>query len=122
MAINSFRDNKTKFQSQLRNCNNIVISSGAGISAESGIETFRGEKGIWKKLKPEELATFSAFSKNPEIVWEEKGRIHYAALEPGTETNLINYQPCIVTRGALTRGLATIWDRGDNILKNLSFT
>lgn len=46
------------------------ILTGAGMSAESGVPTFRGEKGIWKKLKPELLANFDAFMKNPELVWE----------------------------------------------------
>ncbi|HSP89003.1 MAG TPA: NAD-dependent deacylase [Ignavibacteriaceae bacterium] len=48
----------------------IVFFTGAGISAESGIPTFRGKEGIWNKIKPEELANFDAFLKNPELVWE----------------------------------------------------
>ncbi|MCK5347054.1 MAG: NAD-dependent protein deacylase, partial [Candidatus Heimdallarchaeota archaeon] len=56
---------KQDFQNVLRSCQNVVISSGAGISAESGIETFRGQGGIWQKLKPEELASFDAFMRNP---------------------------------------------------------
>ncbi len=48
----------------------IVFFTGAGISSESGIPTFRGKDGIWNKLKPEELANFNAFIRNPEMVWE----------------------------------------------------
>lgn len=48
----------------------LVFFTGAGISAESGIPTFRGKDGIWNKLKPEELANFNAFLRNPEMVWE----------------------------------------------------
>lgn len=48
----------------------IVFFTGAGISAESGIPTFRGKDGIWNKLKPEELANFDAFMRNPDMVWE----------------------------------------------------
>ena len=48
----------------------IVFITGAGISAESGIPVFRGKDGIWNKFKPEELANFNAFLKNPELVWE----------------------------------------------------
>lgn len=48
----------------------IVFFTGAGISAESGIPIFRGKDGIWNKLKPEELANFDAFLRNPELVWE----------------------------------------------------
>lgn len=48
----------------------IAILTGAGISAESGIPTFRGEEGLWKKYRAEELATPSAFSRDPKLVWE----------------------------------------------------
>jgi len=48
----------------------VVFFTGAGISAESGVPTFRGNGGIWEKFKPEELATFEGFRKNPELVWE----------------------------------------------------
>lgn len=48
----------------------IVFFTGAGISSESGIPTFRGKDGIWNKLKPEELANFNAFIRNPNMVWE----------------------------------------------------
>lgn len=49
---------------------NVVALTGAGISAESGVPTFRGRDGLWNKLKPEELANFDAFLKNPELVSE----------------------------------------------------
>jgi NAD-dependent deacetylase len=47
----------------------VIVLTGAGISAESGIPTFRGAGGLWEKYKPEELATPQAFNKNPELVW-----------------------------------------------------
>lgn len=64
----SMLDNLTieKFSS----AKSIVFFTGAGVSAESGIPTFRGKDGIWKKLKPEELANFDAFLRNPDMVWE----------------------------------------------------
>jgi len=55
---------------ELRKAGSIVFFTGAGISSESGIATFRGEDGLWKKFRPEELASFDAFIKNPELVWE----------------------------------------------------
>lgn len=55
---------------KLRNAQRVAVLTGAGISAESGVPTFRGEDGIWKKLKPEELANFDAFMNNPDRVWE----------------------------------------------------
>lgn len=48
----------------------IVVLTGAGVSAESGVPTFRGEQGLWKTYRPEQLANPSAFSANPELVWE----------------------------------------------------
>jgi NAD-dependent deacetylase len=44
--------------------------TGAGISAESGVPTFRGSGGLWKEYKPEELATPEAFARDPRLVWE----------------------------------------------------
>ena len=55
---------------RIKHANHIVFFSGAGMSAESGIATFRGKDGIWNKFKPEELANFDAFMKNPGLVWD----------------------------------------------------
>ncbi|GBD88184.1 NAD-dependent protein deacylase [bacterium BMS3Abin03] len=55
---------------KLKSARSVVFFTGAGISAESGIPTFRGKNGIWNKLKPEELANFNAFMQNPDMVWE----------------------------------------------------
>jgi NAD-dependent deacetylase len=57
-------------KSLLKKGKKVVVLTGAGISAESGVPTFRGEDGLWKKFKPEELATFDAFISNPQLVWE----------------------------------------------------
>jgi len=59
-----------KLKSLLFKDTKVVVLTGAGISAESGVPTFRGEDGLWKKFRPEELATFDAFMANPELVWE----------------------------------------------------
>ncbi|RLJ70763.1 NAD-dependent deacetylase [Hydrogenivirga caldilitoris] len=48
----------------------IRVLTGAGISAESGIPTFRGKDGLWNKYDPAELATPEAFEQNPKLVWE----------------------------------------------------
>ena len=48
----------------------VVVLTGAGVSAESGIPTFRGAGGLWKQFKPEELATPIAFGRDPRLVWE----------------------------------------------------
>lgn len=54
----------------ISNARSIVFFTGAGISAESGIPTFRGKEGIWNKLRPEELANFDAFMRNSNLVWQ----------------------------------------------------
>jgi len=48
----------------------VAVLTGAGISAESGIPTFRGEDGLWKQYRAEDLATPSAFNRDPKLVWE----------------------------------------------------
>lgn len=48
----------------------VVVFSGAGVSAESGVPTFRDKDGLWQKMKPEELANFNAFMRNPDLVTE----------------------------------------------------
>ncbi len=48
----------------------VCVMTGAGVSAESGVPTFRGHGGLWQKFKPEELASVDAFLQNPDIVWE----------------------------------------------------
>ena len=47
-----------------------MISTGAGVSTESGIPAFRGFGGLWEEFKPEELATPEAFARDPEKVWK----------------------------------------------------
>jgi len=55
---------------KLRRAKSVAALTGAGISAESGVPTFRGDEGLWKKFSPEELANFDAFMRNPDMVWE----------------------------------------------------
>jgi NAD-dependent deacetylase len=55
---------------RLASAQRVAALTGAGVSAESGVPTFRGEDGLWKKFRPQELANFDAFMQNPELVWE----------------------------------------------------
>jgi NAD-dependent deacetylase len=48
----------------------VAALTGAGVSAESGVPVFRGEEGLWRNYRPEELATPDAFQRNPRLVWE----------------------------------------------------
>lgn len=60
----------SKFRELVKSSKRIVALTGAGISAESGIPTFRGAGGLWRKFVAQELATPSAFRSNPSRVWQ----------------------------------------------------
>ena len=55
---------------KLRDAKKIVFVTGAGISQESGIPTFRGKDGLWRNYDAMKLATINAFYDNPKLVWE----------------------------------------------------
>ena len=59
-----------KIANRLSNAKKIVFVTGAGISQESGIPTFRGKDGYWRKYDPMKLATIDAFYDDPKLVWE----------------------------------------------------
>ena len=56
--------------SLLANAGTILVLTGAGMSAESGVPTFRGAEGLWRSFRPEQLATPQAFARDPRLVWE----------------------------------------------------
>jgi NAD-dependent deacetylase len=62
----------------------ITVLTGAGVSAASGVPTFRGADGLWKNFRPEALATAEAFRRDPGVVWEWYAwrRSRIAACEP----------------------------------------
>ena len=60
-AIEAIRERKPR---------RIVAFTGAGVSADSGIPTFRGAEGLWRSFRAEDLATPGAFERDPETVWE----------------------------------------------------
>lgn len=55
---------------KIRNSKKVVFVTGAGISQESGIPTFRGNDGLWKNYDVMQLATIDAFNDHPKLVWE----------------------------------------------------
>lgn len=60
----------SEFKKSLNSAKNVVILSGAGLSAESGIPTFRGSDGYWRKYRASSIATPEAFKSSPSLVWE----------------------------------------------------
>lgn len=55
---------------RLSTARHVAVLTGAGVSAESGIKTFRDPDGLWAKLNPAELASVNGFMSNPEMVWD----------------------------------------------------
>jgi NAD-dependent deacetylase len=73
----------------VRECGSMCVLTGAGVSAESGVPTFRGPGGLWKNRDPMSLATPEAFAEDPRTVWEwyewRRGLIRACAPNPGHE-------------------------------------
>jgi NAD-dependent deacetylase len=63
-------DFSPEFLNVLKSAKRVAVLTGAGISAESGVATFRGKEGLWAKFRPEELASADAFMLNSALVWE----------------------------------------------------
>lgn len=62
----------------------VCMLTGAGVSAESGVPTFRDKDGLWSKFKPEELASMDGFLRNPSLVaeWYEHRRQMVRGVKP----------------------------------------
>ncbi|WP_206020318.1 NAD-dependent deacylase [Rhodovarius crocodyli] len=62
----------------------LVVLTGAGISAESGLATFRDPGGLWQRFRPQDLATPEAFARDPDLVlgWYDARRAQLAEVEP----------------------------------------
>jgi NAD-dependent deacetylase len=57
-------------RAHLASARSITVLTGAGISADSGVPTFRGPDGLWRTYRAEDLATPEAFERDPRLVWE----------------------------------------------------
>ncbi|MBK9306191.1 MAG: NAD-dependent deacylase [Nitrospira sp.] len=60
----------SRLKERLASSKDIVVLTGAGISADSGVPTFRGKNGLWRTHRAEDLATPEAFERDPRLVWE----------------------------------------------------
>ena len=69
----------------------ITVLTGAGVSAASGVPTFRGADGLWRNFRPEALATAEAFGRDPKLVWEWYAwrRFRIAACDPNAAHHVI---------------------------------
>ncbi len=79
----------TALAARLRSARRTTILTGAGVSAASGVPTFRGRDGLWKQQRPEDLATPEAFERDPDAVWEwyawRRARVAACAPNPAHE-------------------------------------
>jgi NAD-dependent deacetylase len=57
-------------QHKLSSARSVTVLTGAGISADSGVPTFRGTDGLWRNFRAQDLATPEAFERDPRLVWE----------------------------------------------------
>ncbi len=73
----------------VKECRSLCVLTGAGVSAESGVPTFRGPGGMWRNRDPMSLATPEAFAADPKMVWEwyqwRRDLIRKCAPNPGHE-------------------------------------
>ena len=71
------------FRSHFKNAKHVVVLTGAGVSAESGVPTFRGAGGFWRQYQAQDLASPDAFEYDPSLVWEF---YHYRREVMGTKS------------------------------------
>lgn len=60
----------SEVRERLTQARRVTVLTGAGISADSGVPTFRGTDGLWRNFRAEDLATPEAFERDPRLVWE----------------------------------------------------
>ena len=103
----------------LRAAAHIAVLTGAGVSAESGLATFRSAGGLWRNHRPEDLATPQAYARNPQLVWAwyrerfetaaraEPNAAHYALaqLESSKHLTLVTQNVDGLHRRAGSRGV-----------------
>ncbi len=95
---------------RLRVASRVTVLTGAGVSAASGVPTFRGPDGLWRSYRPETLATPEAFRADPRLVWEWYGwrreRVAACAPNPAHE---------VLARWARERGTTVVTQNVDDL-------
>jgi NAD-dependent deacetylase len=92
----------------LASASNVAVLTGAGISAESGVPTFRGAAGLWRQFRPEDLATPEAFARDPKLCWEwydwRRGLIANVQPNPG-HTALVDLERSVPSFTLITQNV-----------------
>src|SRR5437868_7826023 len=97
---------------RIRDARRVTVMTGAGVSAASGVPTFRGPGGLWRTYRPEDLATAQAFARDPKLVWEWYGwrREKVAACEPNAAHHVLARWS-----GAVSRDVRVITQNVDDL-------
>ena len=99
---------------------NLVIFSGAGMSAESGIQTFRDHDGLWENYNIEEVATPEAWARNPQLVQDfyNQRRKHILHAQPNRAHQLIAQLQQYYHLNVITQNIDDLHERAgnDNVL------
>lgn len=101
-------------QRWLAEAERMVVLTGAGISKESGLPIFRGADGLWRKHRPEQLATPEAFRRDPRLVWEwyDWRRSVHAQVEPNPgHRALAQLESCLRDFTLITQNVDALHER-----------
>jgi NAD-dependent deacetylase len=96
----------------------VVVLTGAGISAESGVPTFRGAGGLWRSYRASDLATPQAFRSDPRLVWEfyEWRREVISACQPNVaHTTLAMMEQCLADFTLITQNVDGLHQRAGSL-------
>ena len=95
---------------RVRDAGRVTVMTGVGVSAASGVPTFRGPEGLWRMYRPEDLATREAFARDPGLVWAWYAwrRAKVAACEP-------NAAHAVLARWSTRHGVCVITQNVDDL-------
>ena len=99
-----------KLAAHIRRATRLTVLTGAGISAGSGVPTFRGAEGLWRRYRAEDLATPAAFRRDPVLVWE-----WYASRRELVERCLPNPGHDVLARWSHDRGCTVVTQNVDDL-------
>lgn len=117
----------------LKKAQNVTVLTGAGVSAESGIKTFRDPDGLWAQFNPAELASVNGFMSNPELVWQwyqyRREIVYNAKPNPGhyaiAEMEKLFPNFVLITQNVdrlhQRAGSTKVWELHGNIIDNHCF-
>ncbi len=112
----------TRLQKRLTPAARVTVITGAGVSAASGVPTFRGPDGLWQSFRAEDLATPEAFARDPYLVWQwyDWRRQKIAACEPNIAHHVLaSWQHQFTSFTLVTQNVDGLHERAgsENVLR-----